>query len=222
METKIGDRFGKLTIIAPADPIGWHKRWHCRCDCGQETVTWQLSLRKRGAVSCGCHRRETTKERWRKFQENGVGFWAKVDRSGGPEACWPWLGSRSDHGHGYGLTSYKGKGWRAHRLAWFLSKGSIEPNATHRHICDNKRCCNPAHQIPGTQLENVADIVARGLLKKGQNKGHRNGRAKLNYDAAECIRRAATMEKLSQNEIAFIFGVSQNAVSQIITGKRYA
>lgn len=217
--TGVGDRYGKLTVLAPAESNGSHKRWLCRCECGTEAVVWQLSLRSKHTTSCGCHKRNATKRRWEKFQKNGRGFWAKVDRSGGPDACWPWMGSCSG---GYGKTSYKGKKIKAHRLAYLLTHGELDPEVTVRHTCDNKPCCNPKHLVPGTQLQNIQDMVDRGLLKKRQNGGHKNGRAKLNFELAEAIRRLAGISDLSQEKIAYVFGVSQNAISKIITGKRYA
>ena len=216
--TEVGKRYGKLVVIEQAESSGHHKRWLCKCDCGEQSVAWQISLRRGTTRSCGCHRRATSKRRWEAFQKEGTGFWIKVDRSGGAEACWTWLGSIRA---GYGATSYKGTPMRAHRLAWLLTHGSLPPDAVLRHSCDNKACCNPAHLIPGTQLENIADMVDRGLLKKGQNRGSKNGRAKLTYEAAECIRRAYGLG-LSQDMIAEIFNVSQNAVSQIVNFKRYA
>ena len=33
-----GQRFGKLTVLAPAENIGSLTAWRCLCDCGQETV----------------------------------------------------------------------------------------------------------------------------------------------------------------------------------------
>lgn len=33
-----GQRFGKLTILEPAENIGSRTIWHCRCSCGQDAV----------------------------------------------------------------------------------------------------------------------------------------------------------------------------------------
>jgi len=47
-------------------------------------------------------------------------FWAKVDRSAGPNACWPWLGKKDRDG--YGEFEFKARPnrwqWRAHRFAY--------------------------------------------------------------------------------------------------------
>lgn len=217
--TAIGDRYGRLVVLEAAEGRHTHKRWLCQCDCGEQTVAWQISLRRGSTVSCGCHKREINKRRWGNYQKNGKGFWSKVDRAGGPDACWPWIGCLTDQG--YVRTSHKGKPYSGHRLAWLLTHGKLDPHAVLRHRCDNKKCCNPAHLIPGTQLENIADAKRRGLYEKARHKGTKNGRAKLNYDAAQCIRRAYGLG-LSQTLIAEIFGVSQVSVSKIIQFKRYA
>lgn len=49
-----GQRFGKLTVLAPADNIGSRTAWLCRCDCGQERVVKTCRLRGGHTKSCGC------------------------------------------------------------------------------------------------------------------------------------------------------------------------
>ena len=49
-----GQRFGKLTVLAPAENVGPRTAWLCRCDCGNETVVTTLRLRDGRRTSCGC------------------------------------------------------------------------------------------------------------------------------------------------------------------------
>lgn len=51
----MGQRFGKLTVIGPAENIGTRTAWRCRCDCGRETVVRTLHLRDGHVSSCGCN-----------------------------------------------------------------------------------------------------------------------------------------------------------------------
>lgn len=52
--------FGRLTVIAPAEPEGGHRRWLCRCLCGTERVISQRSMVRGHTRSCGCLRRENS------------------------------------------------------------------------------------------------------------------------------------------------------------------
>ena len=49
-----GQRFGKLTVLAPAGNIGPYTAWLCRCECGREAVVATRRLRSGGTRSCGC------------------------------------------------------------------------------------------------------------------------------------------------------------------------
>lgn len=49
-----GQRFGRLTVIAPSEKIGAMTAWRCRCDCGKETVVTTGHLRSGWTASCGC------------------------------------------------------------------------------------------------------------------------------------------------------------------------
>lgn len=61
MVTKIGDKFGRLTVLAAAPSApNYLKRWRCRCDCGGEAVVLQGALRNGQTASCGCLQRERT------------------------------------------------------------------------------------------------------------------------------------------------------------------
>lgn len=55
MATLIGQHFGRLTVIAEAEPGQGHKRrWVCRCECGGETTTDTYKLISGATKSCGC------------------------------------------------------------------------------------------------------------------------------------------------------------------------
>lgn len=77
-------------------------------------------------------------------------FWERVDRSGGPDACWPWRMYVDPTGYGK-LQARDLSGLRrpvqAHRLAYVLEHGIAWPAAEIHvhHLCENRVCCNPAH-----------------------------------------------------------------------------
>jgi hypothetical protein len=58
MKDLIGQRFGKLVVVAEADKIRRDRRWLCRCDCGKEKVIVGYSLKGGKTVSCGCRKSE--------------------------------------------------------------------------------------------------------------------------------------------------------------------
>lgn len=97
-------------------------------------------------------------------------FWSHVDRSGGPDACWPWTGRRI--WSGYGSFREGGRGSRsigAHRFALQLKLGRpLRPDEQARHVvCDNPPCVNPAHLEPGVHTDNMADMTAKGRQATG-------------------------------------------------------
>lgn len=49
-----GQRFGKLTVLEPADNVAAKTAWLCRCDCGKEAVVTTQRLRDGRRTSCGC------------------------------------------------------------------------------------------------------------------------------------------------------------------------
>lgn len=53
-----GQRFGRLTVLGRSDrKSSAGALWACVCDCGGETVTTSLRLRKGHTTSCGCVKR---------------------------------------------------------------------------------------------------------------------------------------------------------------------
>lgn len=49
-----GQRYGRLTVLGPAENIGTYTAWRCRCDCGREAVVKTNRLRSGRTISCGC------------------------------------------------------------------------------------------------------------------------------------------------------------------------
>lgn len=138
-------------------------------------------------------------------------FWSKVDRSAGPTACWPWTASRKPRG--YGKFRLGRRILTASRVAFALAHDGEEPVGV-RHECDNPPCCNPAHLLAGTQMENSGDMVSRGRSLRGE----RNPMAKLTAaQAAEVLRRHGAGERASA--LAREFGVSEGLVRAIRDGR---
>lgn len=142
------------------------------------------------------------------------GFWQRVDKSSGSDACWPWIGSK--HADGYGKLRWHGAHLLAHRTAYTLAKGEIPAGLCVRHKCDNPPCCNPAHLETGTWADNVNDKVSRDRHRRGENAGT----AKLTAENVDDIRRGFR-NGTTRYELAARFGVSHTQICNIIRGVRW-
>lgn len=95
-------------------------------------------------------------------------FWARVEKTDGE--CWRWTGSVDRDGYGL-FTEYLGSSpkrlrtHRAHRLAYRLSVGEIQPGLHLDHLCRVRNCVNPAHLEPVTCRENLqrGECLAKNL-----------------------------------------------------------
>ena len=131
-------------------------------------------------------------------------FWDNVDRSGGPDACWPWTGSL--HQQGYGRVSVFGKRLRAHRVAFLLAYGYMPANVLHE--CDNPPCCNPECLRDGSHADNMDDMAA---------KGRRRSWALTDKQRTTVRKRAAAGTPL--RELAEEYGVTYQAIYDLTKKK---
>jgi len=147
-------------------------------------------------------------------------FWPKVDRSGGPDACWPWTGHRNSKGYGSTHIWSDGK-WRtvgAHRVAYTLERGPIAAGLQVCHVCDNPPCCNPAHHFLGTVRDNSRDMAAKG--RTGTAPGMASTRARLTDADVREIRRLRS-EGMGVVAIGQRFGIHSARVSMIARGLQW-
>lgn len=54
----LGQRFGKLKVIAPAENHKGRTAWLCQCDCGNQKIITTKLLRDGTTKSCGCLKRK--------------------------------------------------------------------------------------------------------------------------------------------------------------------
>lgn len=87
-----------------------------------------------------------------------VRFWAKVDKSGGPDACWLWMAGRMRpprNGKSKGGDYGKFDSRPAHRFAYEQMVGPVPDGLELDHLCCVPPCVNPAHLEPVTHAENM-------------------------------------------------------------------
>lgn len=130
------------------------------------------------------------------------------------KGCWE-CNSHAPNAYGYSVVSRQGKLGYAHRLSYEDKKGPIGEGMVLRHTCDNRRCINPDHLIPGTQLENIQDRVLRGRSAFGES----NGRAKLKEDQVKEILADLKTPKI---QLARKYGVDAKMIRNIKNGINWA
>jgi hypothetical protein len=140
-------------------------------------------------------------------------FWAKVQKSDDPDACWPWTGAAGEYGHG--------RFWDGSKLViadrwwWEQNNGPVPEGLFVLHSCDNGRCVYLGHLFLGTQADNIADMMAKG--RHADMRGEKHSQAILTVDQIKLIRQDTRF----QREIAAAFGVSRSHVGRIRAGERW-
>lgn len=144
-------------------------------------------------------------------------FWAKVDRSGGSEACWPWLGARTSGGYGQLTVDRQGK--MATRMSYDMSNAvALTGDQDACHTCDNPPCVNPGHLFAAPHAVNGADMRAKGRSAAGIV--HWN--ARFTDDQVRDIRRRYAAGGVTQQQLAEEFGVGRRAIGRVLDGSRWS
>lgn len=159
----------------------------------------------------------------RSYPPLGERLWSKTDMNGptpiarpdlGP--CWLWTGAK--YKNGYGHISFNGKTISTHRAAWIVAYGYTLGGLNVCHKCDNRACIRPAHLFPGTQSDNLLDMVRKGrfgIRRHNPLRGERSPNAKLT-DAI--VRRMVALRSSGKlyREIGAMFGVHENTASKVV------
>jgi len=147
-------------------------------------------------------------------------FWSRVDVGDSGE-CWLWKGQKSAKGYGKILNA--NRPFIASRIALAVKLGrDILPGHFACHKCDNPPCCNPSHLFEGTPQDNKNDEIAKGRHHrwKGHRSGDGNPKAKLTSKDVRDIR--ARRAFVSGIDLSKEYGVAENTISNIITGKTWS
>jgi len=152
-------------------------------------------------------------------------FWSRVDKSGGEDACWEWMGAHFSNGRG--SFRLRGRNMLAHRVSYEYVNGPIPDDLLVCHHCDNGGCVNPAHLFLGTYADNSRDAVMKGRVAKGDchgsrthpesvGRGERNPMSKLDANSVLAIRSLYAGGLTTQTALAEKFSVDQAQVWRIV------
>lgn len=134
----------------------------------------------------------------------------KIDRSGGPDACWLWLGGHLQSGYAMGSRT------TAHREVYEKMRGPIPPGLEIDHLCRNRGCVNPSHLEAVTHQENIR----RSPVNSGRCRIMGRQRSPLNAVDVADIRRLRE-RGVSPGEIANRYNLHKKSIWRIVSGKRW-
>lgn len=127
-----------------------------------------------------------------------------------------WTGSLD--GRGYPKITADKRTLRATRVSYETNKGPLLPGKMACHKCDVSCCIEPSHLFPGTHLENMADLRAKGLALFATVGGIRPDYTRITEETA----RAILADRRPQRQIAAAFAVSKSLVADIKRGARWS
>jgi len=140
-------------------------------------------------------------------------FWSKVTKT---DNCWEWQAKRTPLGYGQ-FWSAAQKTELAHRAAWRITHGPIEPGKLVCHRCDNRACVRPDHLFLGTDLDNYHDAARKGRV--AYRSGAKNGNAKLTLAQIADLRARYVPGVTPLKDLAREFGITRSHVSHIVKGR---
>lgn len=132
----------------------------------------------------------------------------------GMSNCWYWAGHVD--GIGYGRFAALGEN-KAHRVSYRMFHGDIPEGMKVLHRCDVMACVNPDHLFLGTQMDNVADMIAKGRQRFAMPKhGVDNPRSKLTPHEVRAMRELYAEGNHSYKLIGRIFGIATMNAYRVI------
>ena len=133
--------------------------------------------------------------------------------------CWFWHGSLDSSN--YGRVTHKAANF-AHRLSWHLFRGPIPEGMRVLHRCDVRNCVNPDHLFLGTQLDNIADMVAKGRNRGRAVFGEANPVSKLTTAQVLSMREERRTSGTSYRQLSKKFGVTIMTAFRATSGQSWS
>lgn len=127
---------------------------------------------------------------------------------------WPY----SKNALGYGTSGFASRTWLSHRLVYFLKYGAV-PSLL-RHTCDNPACVNVQHLMPGSNADNMRDMVERGRQCKGEDRATKLTGEQVQYIRANYVKGKNRFIRGNGHELAAMFKVTRDYVHELATGDK--
>ena len=102
-----GQKFGRLFAIKLIGRKKRHTYWQCKCDCGEELIVNSNNLRNGHTKSCGCLRKETTRQ---SHLTHGLGDRKKIRSGNRLYRCWDSMKQRCLNQNTKSYKHYGGRG----------------------------------------------------------------------------------------------------------------
>lgn len=146
-------------------------------------------------------------------------FWSKVSKppQGG---CWNWTANKNNKGYGLFRPGGTAPKRLAHRLSYENSYGPIPHGLNILHSCDNPACVNPAHLRPGTQVENVRDMIERGRQVLSTLKGEQIATSRLTGEDVIGIR-TDYCSGVALDAICAKYGIQRSSIKDYTSGRSW-
>lgn len=135
----IGDRFGRLVVVAEPVPGDRRKRYLCKCDCGAEKRAAKYDVLRGDTRSCGCLGREASAARCAARATHGHGATRGGRNSTATYCVWTSMIQRCENPKSKNFARYGGRGirvcdrWRDSFEA-FLSDMGEKPTSSRSSI----------------------------------------------------------------------------------------
>lgn len=120
------------------------------------------------------------------------------------------------NGNGYGAVWFEGRQRCVHRVALILVTGEDPPGMDAAHSCNMRACINTAHLSWKTRRENNDDKIAHGTMMRGR------ACWKSVFSEEQVLEIVSLLGVMSQRKIAERYGVTQQGISDIATGRNWS